>query len=487
MRCARSSREPVSDVLETAALEEPGLAGWGAGSQRRFAAVAGARLVAQVGGLAWFVIAARLLDPTQFGLLATGMTFFAVFAGLGDLGVTRTLTRHVAADPRSIWAGYVRGGLLRLFGGLVSAAAVVAVLALFQASASLLVVALAGLVAAASGLTEVAFTALRSVGRVRTEATLLVGERIVFLGVGAWALVAGAGAVGVLGVYLATNIVSAVIAGLIVWRVAPAEGSKCGSFWDGEARLTAGEFALATVSPRTSAVLLTLMATPVAVGTFVAAQRPVEALALLALSASSTILPIVRSRLVAGQRAEALRASNGTLGAIVVALTPVLVFFIVQPTVALDLLFGSDRVPGGEPVLQLLAVTGLTWAFRGVAEALLLAEERAGAFFGLIAAGLAVNIVLGVPLVATHGATGAAIALLIAELVMTAALTRLTPGLVSLEALKGHLPAIGFGALTAILLLVVPGSIGAVAVTVAISLPAAWIAWVHLRRLEPQS
>ena len=95
----------------------------------------------------------------------------------------------------------------------------------------------------------------------------------------------------------------------------------------------------------------------------------------------------------------------------------------------LTLFFGADRYDGAEIVLRLLAVTALTWCFRGVGEFVLLGGERARSLLIIAGVGTAITIGRGVPLVLGFGATGAAIALVIAELVMVLMLVIIEPSM----------------------------------------------------------
>ena len=73
-------------------------------------------------GFVWFLVAARAFDEQDFGLLSTGLVLVVVIGGLSDLGLTRTIVRHVAAEPRSLRSVYVRSVVLRAGAGVVVAA-----------------------------------------------------------------------------------------------------------------------------------------------------------------------------------------------------------------------------------------------------------------------------------------------------------------------------------------------------------------------------
>lgn len=478
----------VADPASDAADEPAGAPseGWDRGARKRFLVLTGGRAAAQVLGLVWFLVAARMLGETDFGEVVTGLAFFAVFAGVGDLGTTRTVVRHVAADHRTLASAYRKAMRLRVAGGLLVGTATAAVVALLPVPVSGWVVLLAGLMATASGATELAYAALRAVGRVRAEFWMLLIERLAFLAIGVTILEAGGGPIAVLGLYLFTNTVSAIIGTVAVGRAQTGAAVDAGSMVDKEARFTAAGFALVTVSPRIPSILLALMASAAAVGAFGVSQRPVEAMTLFALSTAAPVLPIVRSRLIRGLHEDAERAAISVVGALMLVLAPAVGWFLATPQAVVDLLFGDGRFPGSATVLRILAFTSITWAMRGIGEFVLLAEERAPVLFRLTAIGTVVTVLVGVPLILHSDEKGAALAVLAAEVVMTVLLARAVPLLVQRKAVPAYAVAAAFLAasgLTASLLSSTPALVPAVAV-VAWTGVAALVAVRQIRGLE---
>jgi O-antigen/teichoic acid export membrane protein len=274
--------------------------------------------------------------------------------------------------------------------------------------------------AAISGATELAFAALRAIGRVNTEIVLLIFERCLFLVVAVVVIERGGGALSILVLYTASNLVSAVISGLAIGRAAKGERRSVGRFMDGEAALTAAAFAVLIVTPRISAVLVALLTSPREVAVFSVGLRPAEALGLFALSVATPLLAIVRSDVANHAYAQADTAVQSIAGVVALAIMPFVAWMAVAPQPLLRVLFGADRYAGASTVARMVAIVALGLTLRGLTEALLLARERASRFLAIVSTGAVVNVAAGIPLTLTHGASGAAVAMLAAEVAMLA-------------------------------------------------------------------
>lgn len=394
--------------------------GWEGGVAGRVANLAGARVVAQVLGLGWFLFAARELGPRDFGLVSTGLALVVIIGGLSDLGTTRTVVRHVAADPASLRANFVRAGLTRAAAGAVLGALFVLGLRAVAPSVPVEVSALAAVVAAVSGLTEVGFAALRATGRVGTEVALLVGERALFVVAGVALVLDGHGPVAVLGAYAATNLVSALTVAGQVFRHGPPGGAAAGPLFDAEGRSTAIGSTLVIVGPRVSVLILVVLSTPTVLGAFTIAQKVPEALGTLGTAALMPVLPLLRAALVGRRWPGALDRAGRITAAVAAALAPVVAWLVLDGRRAMDLLFDAGDRRGVVVALALLSVAALLWVIRTLGEMVLLAEERAATYLRALTVGLVVNVAVGVPFVSGWGTAGAAGATLAGEVAVLA-------------------------------------------------------------------
>jgi O-antigen/teichoic acid export membrane protein len=156
------------------------------------------------------------------------------------------------------------------------------------------------------------------------------------------------------------------------------------------------------------------------VAVFSVGLRPAEALGLFALSVATPLLAIVRNDVANDAHAQANTAVRSITGVVMLAIAPFVVWMAVAPQPLLRILFGEGRFDGASTVARLVAIVALGLTLRGLTEALLLAREQASRFLAIVATGAIVNIAAGIPLTLTNGATGAAIAMLGAEVAMLA-------------------------------------------------------------------
>lgn len=425
-------------------------AAWEHRATHKVLGLAGGRMVAQLLGLAWFLVAARSFDADDFGVLSAGLILVSVIGGISDLGATRTIVRHVAADPTSLRNNFLVTAGVRGAGAAVVGVAAVVIAPMLQDELSPSIVVAATAIAVVSGVTEVGFCGLRSVGRVGTEVTLLVAERVLFVATGTAAVLLGYGPLAVLWAYAITNSISAAIVGVRCWFWADGRVGHAGPMFDAEGRRTALGSTLVVVGPRISGFLLVLMSTSVVVGSFTVAQKVPEALGTLGIAILMPLLPMTRSAVIRGRERPAVRRASLLAAAVAAALTPLAVLLSIQGHQIIDMLFGLGDRPGVTTATMLLSWAMVIWVVRSFGELILLAQERASRFVAAIAASVIANIALGVFWIPDHGATGAAGATLVAEslvflLVFAGLRQTLRP-----EDARAFIPSLIVGAITAV-------------------------------------
>lgn len=405
------------------------------GEDRRDADNAGARIgglacargAMQVLSLSWFVFSARAMNDHQFGLMAAALAVVVLVGALGDLGMTRTVVLAIAGHPERLWSTFRSALLLRLSSGGALAFVGFAATSFLDLGLTPPLFLAAAATALLSGISEIAMSALRSIGRTGFEAALVVSERIVFLVVAVPLVLNGGGALTVMVTYALTNGLSAALGirqvaavgrthpetGIVAEHLTPRLLDRGG--W-----LTALSGSLVTLGFRLGTLVLVVLSDPESVGLFSIAQRAPEAVALLGITAGGPVLALARQHIVRGEPQLATAMTLTVVMALLTATTPLFTWFVVQPRTFLDLFFGVGSRPGASQVLTLLAFTGVLWVARLAGETILLAEGRSGRFSSGLLIGLAVNVAVAAVLVPDHGATGAATASLLSEIVIAA-------------------------------------------------------------------
>lgn len=372
----------------------------------------------QMLSLAWFVFAAQAMSEFEFGLLASGLALVVLFGAVGDLGLSRTVVRYIAPDPSLLWPTFRRAVYQRSVGAAIVGLVGIVVFTSIDVELSFGLVVVSTLIAWSGGLSELVFSAFRSVGRLHTEAVIVIAERAAFAAIAVPLVVMGEGAVTVLSVYAVTNSASALYGYLAIRRSADCTVQSSHPLLDAEGRRTAFATLLVALGFRTSALLLVVLGTTSAVGSFSIAQRAPEAMALLGISAAGPVLAIARSAVAAGERKRAVESSIELCGILLLVMSPALGWFVFRPETSMDVLFDAVERSEVTAVLPLLAIAAVLWIIRTVGETILLADERARRYLIALAMGVTTNIVLGAILIRGGGATEAAIAALVAEAIV---------------------------------------------------------------------
>jgi O-antigen/teichoic acid export membrane protein len=471
-----------ADAVEEAVGSEP----WARNVSRRLVGLAAARVVAQGLGLVWFVVAARLLTPDEFGILSGALAVMVVLGGLSDLGTTRGVVRHVAGDTELLWPVLRRALELRVAAGVVVGVVCTVLVWLTPMALPAGAAALAAWIAVASGANELGYAALRAVGRVRTEMVLLVLERSLFTASACAALALGAGPFVALAVYGATNTLTAVLATMVAHHRGRGVDRPAPPMLDAEGRHTAVASSLVIIAPRISSVLLVVLSTSTAVGAFAVAQKPTEALSLLAVAMLVPVLPLLRSRVLVGAPADAVASGARVTAAVLCVVGPVVAWLVVDNEAVIRILFGATERPGASTSLVLLAIAALGVILRSLGELLLLASERAARYLRAVGVGMAVALVAGIALVPDHGAIGAAWSTLAGEVVAVVLVVAALPMLRTAAACRPFAAPVVLGLAAAAVLVATQGlgDRASVAITIAFGLAGLALARHPMREID---
>ena len=390
--------------------------GWSSGGARKISRLLSARLLAQVIGIGWFLVLARVLDAGELGVLSAGLVAFAAVSVVADLGTTWSIARIVTADPAQAWPVYVQAVVVRTTAIVVVGSGLTAVAAPLVERRVLLAIVIGVAIAIVSGLAELGMSTLRSLGAIRLESLALPIERVGFVALATVVVASGRGANAVLLVYLVTNGVTAVLSFRRLHRdLRAVRPTTVERLWSAETRRVGVAFAVLALGPRANALVLVMLASRLEVADYSVAARPVEQLALTVIGFGTTMLPLLRNDAETG--ADPGARIGGIAVAVVLAALPGVLWVTLDPTAAIELLYGAGRYPGAPVVLSLVALVTITWPLRGLAGIVMVAREKASSLARISLAGLVLNVAAAIPLVVFHGAAGAAAALVVTDLV----------------------------------------------------------------------
>ena len=393
----------------------------------RLGALALARLAAQALSIGWFVYAARVMNAEQFGFMGGALALMVVIGGMSDLGTSRSVVRLIDGTVERAWPAFVSCGRHRILAGVGLGVLAVGAFAVLPVSFPAKYVALASLIALASGVAEVGFGALRSLNHARAEMQIVVAERIAFVTAAVIATARGHGALVALVLYALTNLMSAVTVTAMIHRRRGSTRGARPTVLDREGRATALASTLLIVMSRASTVVLVLMVSPATVGRFVVASRIPEAVALLGATALAPLLATLRAAYGAasGDRARAASALAWSTRIVLLAASPVVLVLLLAPSLVLRVLVGGGgAAEGAVRPMRVLALWLVLYLVRSRFELIALASDRAGRYAVALSWGLAVNVMITVLGASRHGADAAALGTFSGELVIVAILAR---------------------------------------------------------------
>jgi len=402
------------------------LAGEGLGPLlvRSLAGSGAVRLAAMAGSFAVGVQLARLLDVRGYGFYGVAMSIITIFGIPGELGISRVLTREVAAaqvandTPRLFGAlRWARRTVFRL--SLIMAALAVAsvyFVALRRPSVPAQAILFGAPVIPLMALARVnggALQGLRHVVRGQVPAILL---RPIILSIGVFAVHAAGLGIGVARVMALQTLTAALVAIVAYsWlrqrlpQERPAELVRTGRQRLASSIPMALTDGMRTLQSELSVLLLGIIAAPTAVGLF----RVAGATATVAAAAVPTVVLValpVTARLFAEKDRERLQKAVtafacAQFGGVLLLSLPLLLV----PEFLLGLVFGDSFVPAAT-ALRILAAGQIANAAFGPNAPLLNMTHHERRVTRAMGIGLALNIIGMIVLTPLYGLIGAAIA-----------------------------------------------------------------------------
>lgn len=384
------------------------------------------RAVADLGSkfasLALYVVMARELSESGFGVFTFSLAVATIVTALGGFGQDAILVREVARDRRRIdvyFGNTITIKIVLAFPAL--GLALVAAAIADVAYDTRVVIALLGVAIVAELLISTCFAVYQAYERLVFMPVVLITQRLVTAVAGVAALLAGANVVAVSAVYLGGSLIALALALVLVLRrvVRPRLEVDLG-FWVPLMRAAApvglaGLFG--TVLFKVDVAILAWFETPDVVGNYGAAYRLFEAAFFLSWAVGTAVYPVF-SRLTRTSDPPVRRVFDSGLKLVLALMLPLAVGGVVLGRPLVELVYGADYDQADEALMILSPAI----AFHGVAHVaalLLVAQHRQLVLAAVTGVVAALNVVANFVLIPVLSLEGAALAALGSQVLLT--------------------------------------------------------------------
>lgn len=377
-----------------------------------------------VGGLLLFttlVIIARYLTVQRFGQFSIAVTLAAVFQLFADGGIANITVRDLARNQESRARLFGSTLLLAWCITLVLAGVVASVMLWWDPEPALRITGWAMAAAALAGLHGSLHAAVvRSNDDMGAVALIGILHKLLLLALVSVAIAANGGIEGIAFAHLGANIMLwqgfSTLVRLRYLRAPLAFDLTHLRYLVGAAVPLGFGLVLRRMTTYTGTILLAIMAGAVALGYFNAAYRTVQMIEVGTVALTGALLPTF-SRLAVQDRVQLNRLCNDSIRLMVVLGGTVGGQLVLFGTPLVKIVFGAQYAPAG-PALELLGAALLFLMPSAVMQAMFQAIDRQDVYLKLAFFGLCCMAIMGVVLIPSHAAIGAAIAALVTEILL---------------------------------------------------------------------
>jgi O-antigen/teichoic acid export membrane protein len=396
----------------------------------------GAEVVSKLASIAFYVVFAREVGDSGFGIFTFALALAALVTTLANFGQDVVLIRDVASAHSRIERYLGNALALKSVLALAATGVMLAVATLAgMAEQTRLVFLVLAIAITLETLMSTFFAAFQAFARIGFISLILVCQRVLTAAVGITVLLLGGGVVAASVVYLGGAVLAfALAAGFFFGAVArPRLQMEPRGWWP----LMRQAFPIgigtvfATTLFRIDAAILALFVTNAVVGDYGAAYRLFEATLFITWSVGTAVFAAF-ARLGPDQKAELRRLQEYALKLAVAATLPIAVAALVLGTGIVVLVYGSAFEEGGA-ALTLLAPAIALHPIEHLLAGMLLVQHRqnlVAMLVGVVALGNIVANLALIPVLSLHGAalvTSLSEAALVAGTILAA--RRLTGGL----------------------------------------------------------
>lgn len=382
---------------------------------------------AKIASIVFYVVMARELGDSSFGVFTFAYALATIALTLSDFGQDRILTREVSRRRERVHVYFANTLALKACVGVPVLAVATLALSGWDGERKAVVL-LVGLGVLAELLMSTCFAVFQSFERLALMPVVVVTQRWLTAVVGIAALLSGAGLVAVSAIYAAGSLLGLAFAALLLFRYVVRPRLRVSvREWGPLMRAAlpvglAGIFAI--VLFRVDATMLAAFEPDAVVGDYGAAYRLFEATLFLSWSVGTAVYPVF-SRLTMRSRPSVGLVYQRSIKLVLALTVPFAVGAAVLAEPVIDLLYGAEFA-GGAQALRLLSPAIALYPVSYVAGYLLVSQNRARVttvVYGIVALeNVLANLVL-IPWLSLEGAAlGTSISqLLVAVALMTAA------------------------------------------------------------------
>jgi O-antigen/teichoic acid export membrane protein len=381
-----------------------------------------ARIYGAVASGVLAIVTVRVLSVEEYGRFATAMAIIVVIGVIAELGISALATRQITLDEQR--TDSILGVALSAEATTATAGAILLVpfgLALGYPRTVIVLLALGSLLIVAQGALAALSGAFQARRVFQLFAACIVVQSTVMVGGGILALAAGMGAAGLVAsaglAYAAATVAALVLVRrrLGVQPVFAGARRRILAFLR-EAAPIAVVASIAVVYGRIALLLLSKLGDERDVATYNLPLTIVELTFLVPAAIATAFFPLL-TRQLEDDRDDATRSLDLLMRLFVLGSVPLALVLALGGTDLITFVFGKRYAASGD-VMAVLAWTIVANFFNYLAWYALLAARRERRRIPAVLAGLAINVALGVTLMGPHGATGAAIALVVSDAVM---------------------------------------------------------------------
>lgn len=393
----------------------------------RAAADIGSKLIS----IAFFVVLARKLGESGFGVFVLGLTLAAVLTVLADFGQDLVLTREVARDRSRVDEYFTNTVAVKLAAAapLILLAAVVTSL-LGTDSDTRAVLLLLSVALVAERLASTCFAVYQAYEQLVYVPVVIITQRALTAAFGIAALAAGADVVAVAAIYLGCAVVALGLSVFLLrrrvvrprfvlvprsWPALVAAAAPVG---------VASVFSLLLF--RVDTAILAFLDSAAAVGAYGAAFRLFEATLFLSWAVRTAVYPVL-ARLSATSRPTFGDVFDRAIKLVVALTLPLSIGAAILAEPIIDLVYGKEYDNAVRP-LAILAPAIVLYSVAEVSGGLLVARDRQRATAIANGAVAVLNLALSLVLISRYSLDGAAVAALVTQLVLMAGLLAIAHG-----------------------------------------------------------